>query len=71
MNLQKATSDGDLVYPWKYNIRKNNIRKNVNSDFTIVTMRRVAIIFFELAVVKNLMIIFLYKNCAWLQQFYM
>ena len=64
MNLQKATSDGDLVYTWKY-----NIRKNVNSDFTIVAMRRVAIIFFELGVVKNLMIIFLYKNCAWLQQF--
>ena len=34
--------------PWKY-----NIRRNVNSDFSIVTMRRVAIIFFELGVVKK------------------
>ena len=32
---------------WKY-----NIRRNANSDFSIVTMRRVAIIFFELGVVK-------------------
>ena len=31
--------------PWKY-----KIRKNVNSDFSIVTMRRVVIIFFELRV---------------------
>ena len=30
-----------------------NIRSNVNSDFSIVTMRRVKIIFFELGVVKN------------------
>ena len=29
-----------------------NIRRNVNSDFSIVTMRRVAIIFFELGVAK-------------------
>ena len=36
--------------PWKY-----IIRRNVNSDFSIVTMRRVAIIFFELGVVKNFM----------------
>ena len=35
---------------WKY-----NIRRNANSDFSIVTMRRVAIIFFELGVVKNSM----------------
>ena len=35
---------------WKY-----NIRKNVNSDLSIVTMRRVAIIFFELGVAKNYM----------------
>ena len=34
---------------------KYNIRRNVNSDFCIVTMRRVAIIFFELGVVKNFM----------------
>ena len=33
---------------WKY-----NIRRIANSDFSIVTMRRVAIIFFELGVVKN------------------
>ena len=38
------------IFAWKY-----NIRKNVNSDFPIVTMRRVAIIFFELGVVKNFM----------------
>ena len=35
-----------------------NIRRNVNSDISIVTMRRVAIIFFELGVVKNFMQIF-------------
>ena len=35
--------------PWKY-----NTRRNVNSDFSIVTMRRVAIIFFELGVVKKI-----------------
>ena len=29
---------------------KDNIRRNVNSDFSILTMRRVAIIFFELGV---------------------
>ena len=34
---------------------KYNIRRNVNLDFTVVTMRRVAIIFFELGVVKNFM----------------
>ena len=38
------------VETWKY-----NISKNVNSDFSIVIMRRVAIIFFELGVLKNLM----------------
>ena len=38
------------VLSWKY-----NIRRNVNSDFSIVTMRRVAIIFFELGVVKHFM----------------
>ena len=36
--------------PWKY-----NIRRNVNSDFSVVIMRRVAIIFFELGVVKKFM----------------
>ena len=39
-----------LTQAWKY-----NIRRNVNSDFSIATMRRVAIIFFELGVVKNFM----------------
>ena len=38
------------MWSWKYNIRRNS-----NSDFSIVTMRRVAIIFFELEVVKNFM----------------
>ena len=38
------------VKPWKY-----NIRRNVNSDFSTVTMRRVTIMFFELGVVKNFM----------------
>ena len=40
----------DTIESWKY-----NIRRNVNSDFSIVTMRRVAIVFFELGVVKNFM----------------
>ena len=35
---------------WKY-----NIRRNVNSDLSIVTMPRVVITFFELGVVKNSM----------------
>ena len=43
-------SDECYVSTWKY-----NIRRNVNSDFSIVIMRRVAIIFFELGVVKNSM----------------
>ena len=38
------------VETWKY-----NISKNINSDFSIVTMRRVAIIFFELGILKNFM----------------
>ena len=33
---------------WKY-----NIRRNINSDFSIVTMRRLAIILIELRVVKS------------------
>ena len=33
----------------------NNITRNVNSSFSIVTMRRVAIRFFELGVVKHFM----------------
>ena len=32
---------------------KNNVRRNVNSGFSIVTMRRVAIVYFELGVAKK------------------
>ena len=39
-----------FLTPWIY-----NIRRNVNSDFSIVTMRKVAILFFELGVVKKFM----------------
>ena len=35
---------------WKY-----KIRTNVNSDFSSVTMNRVAIMFFKFGVVKNFM----------------
>lgn len=35
-----------------------NIRKNVKSEFSILTIRRVVIIFFEFGVVKKLMQIF-------------
>ena len=45
-----AVSGYMRVATWKYNIRRNG-----NSDFSIATMRRVAITFFELGVVKNLM----------------
>ena len=44
--LKKKLSD----ISWKY-----NIRRNVSSEFSIATMRRVAIIFFELGVVNNFM----------------
>ena len=52
---------------WKY-----NIRRNVNSNVSIVTMRRVAIIFFELGlsfhakifIPGHFMIIFCLENCA-------
>ena len=37
-------------FSWKY-----NIRRNVNSDFPIVTMRRVTITFLGLGLVKNFM----------------
>ena len=49
-------SSGKIIISWKYNIIiswKYNIRRNVNSDIPIVTMRRVANIFFELEVVKT------------------
>ena len=32
---------------------KNNVRRNVNSGFSIVTIRRVAIVYFELGVAKK------------------
>ena len=51
-----------------------NVRRNVNSDISIVTMCRTAIIFFDLGVVKKIhakillvnhfIIIFLFENCA-------
>ena len=34
---------------------KHDKRRNINSDISIVTIRRVTIIFFELGVVKNFM----------------
>ena len=39
-----------MLIAWKY-----NIRRNVNSDRSIVTMRRVTTTFFELGVVKKFM----------------
>ena len=45
---QYVESQPCLVETWKY-----NIRRNVNSDISTVTMCRVAIIFFELGVVKK------------------
>ena len=42
-----------MKLPWEH-----NIKKNVNSDFSFVTMGRVTIMFFELEVVKNFMQIF-------------
>ena len=39
-----------FLQTWKY-----NIRRNASSEFSIVTMRTVAIIFFEFGVVKNFM----------------
>ena len=44
---------------WEY-----NIRRNVNSDISIVIVRRVAIIFFELGVVKKLMQKFLSQDTS-------
>ena len=41
--------DQQLFYSFLSNIR------NVHSDFSIVTVRRVAIIFFELGILKNFM----------------
>ena len=42
-----------LARAWKY-----NVRRMFNSNISIVTMRRVAIVFSELGVVKNFMIKF-------------
>ena len=36
------------ISSWKY-----NIRRNVNTDFSILTKRSVSTIFFEMGVVKN------------------
>ena len=62
-------------HPWNY-----KIRRNINSGFFILIMRRVAIIFFwienckkihaEILTVRHFMIISLFENRAWLQQFY-
>ena len=60
-----------FVLPWKY-----NMKRNANLDFSIVELQ----LLFELGVkkismqkiliAKRFMILFLYKNCAWLQQFH-
>ena len=64
-----------MVFPWNY-----KVRRNVNSGFPIATMRRVAILYFwirnckkihaKILSARHFMIIFLFKNCPWLQQFY-
>ena len=59
-NLQ-AKNDIYLEKSWKY-----DIRRNVNPDLSIVTMRRVAIIFFELGVIKNFMQKFQSQDTSWL-----
>ena len=48
---------------------KYNIRRNVSLDFTVVTMRMVSIIFFELAVVKNLFPSFECAYVSWKQSY--
>ena len=48
MVLEESAAENRRVSTWKY-----NRRRNFNSDFSIVTMHRVAIIFFELGVVTN------------------
>ena len=60
VNDQVYTHTHTYIYMYIYiyvctQMDHGNIRGNVNSDFSIVTMRRVAIIFFELGVVKNFM----------------
>ena len=47
MALEGSAAENGRVSTWKC-----NIRRNISSDFSIVTMRRVAIIFFEWGVVK-------------------
>ena len=47
--LKSETTESPLK-TWKF-----NIRRNVSSDFSRATMSRVAIIFFELRVVKSFM----------------
>ena len=44
-----------ILWGWRlkgYDKKRYSIRRDVNSDFSIVTTRRVAIIIFELRVVK-------------------
>ena len=70
--LDNAT--GCPVISWKY-----NIRRSVNSDFSIVTIRRVAFYIFwtrsckrfhaNILMARHFMITFLFKSCPWLQQF--
>ena len=47
MALEDSAAENGRGSTWEC-----NIRRNVNSDFSIVTMRRVAIIFFEWGVLK-------------------
>ena len=48
MVLEESAAENRRVSTWKY-----NRRRNFNSDFSIVSMHRVAIRFFELGVVTN------------------
>ena len=51
----------DKIHPWKY-----NIRRNVNSDFSIVPMSRVAVIVFELGTIKTFRQKFYLQDTSWL-----
>ena len=53
-----ATSMQLIIYLFPINYMptwKHDIRRNINSDISVATIRRVTIIFFELGVVKNFM----------------
>ena len=52
---QEGIFKWDLTFVAFSEAQKYNIRRNVNSDLSIVTMRKVAITFFEFGVVKNFM----------------